>query len=436
MSESPKTKPSTKKKTLHTPDIKFRNAKPRDMPYKIGDELGLFMLVSPAGGRGWKFKYRFEGKEKKLRFGSYPEVSLEQARKKRDDARCVIADGKDPAAIAAEIVEVKKQAIEAQAAVDEKAALTFEVIALEWHAYTKHLWSDSHAYKLMQRLYNHIFPVIGSVPVGEVKAKHVLDCCAKPIAANNLVTAQGVKVTCGQVMKYAVKLGHAQFNPTSVLTAADVPQPIERNMPAMETPADFARLVKAVRDYPYPVVRTAHLLMMLTFQRGINIRTMKWAHIDFEQALWTIPSEEMKRTLRDKEAGQPHIVPLVPQVVAAIEALRPLSGGERYVLPSPRSKDEPLSNMAMNAALRYMGFPKGEVTSHGYRATAKTLLKEEFDIADELIEAQQAHKVKDTLGTSYNRTRFIARRRKMLETWADYVDSLAVANVLPFKKAG
>jgi integrase len=418
----------------HAPDIKFRNAKPKAKQYKITDGLGLYMLVHPSGGRYWRMKYRYEGKEKAMAFGVYPDVSLEAARKKRDDARVLIADGQDPMGVAAEIADAKKQERDALAVEAEKQAMTFETLALDWYTYTEKLWSRSHAHKLMRRLELHIFPVIGATPVGKIDAAAILECCKKSMAAGNLETAQGIKITCGQAMKYAVKLGHAQFNPTSVLTPADIPLPIVTNMAAMTTPADLARLMRAVNDYPYPIVRAAHLLMAYTFQRGVNIRQMKWEDINFETALWTIPSVEMKRTLRDKLTGEPHLVPLVPQAIKAIEAMRELSGSGRYVLPSPRANDLPLSNNAMNAALRSMGFTTSEVTSHGYRATAKTLLREEFDVADELIEAQQAHKVKDALGAAYNRTKFIARRRTMLETWANYIDSLMIGNVLPFSR--
>ncbi len=409
-------------------DVKARNAKPGEKQVKLFDGDGLFLLVTPAGGKRWRFKYRFGGKEKLLALGTYPEVSLADARQRRDDARKLVANGVDPG-------EVKKAQ---KAAQGEQAANTFEVVAREWHSKFSPTWADSHAYWVMRRLEQYVFPDIGAKPIADLKAPDVLKMLRR-IEAVALETAHRVKFVCGQIFRYAVGTGRAERDPTADLKGL-LPPRSQKHHAAITDPKEVAGLLRAIDGFKgtFPV-KCALQLAPLVFLRPGELRQAEWSEFDLEAAEWNIPIERMKlkKRIKEERSGEKHLVPLATQAVAILKELQALTGQSRYVFPSARSFARPMSNMAINAALDRMGF-KGEMTAHGFRALARTILDETLQVRIDLVEHQLGHAVKDPLGRAYNRTSHFAERRKMMQTWADYLNGLkAGAKVIPLRgKAG
>ena len=394
-------------------DTAIRQAKPDAKPYKLADEKGLFLLVNPGGSKLWRLKYRVDGKEKLLALGSYPDVGLKAARERRDDARRLLAEGIDPGA--------HKKANKNAAA--DAAANSFEAVAREWFAKMLPTWVPSHADKIIQRLERDVFPWIGGKPIADIKAPDVLTTVRRIEDRGRLETAHRALQNCGQVFRYAVATGRAERDPTGDLKGA-LPPTREKHMAAITDPAEAGALLRAMEAFRGTlVVKAALRLSPLVFVRPGELRQARWGEIDLEKGEWNIPASRMKGWAR-KGITTPHLVPLAPQAVAILRELQPLTGRGEYVFAG-RDPKKPMSNAAVNAALRRMGYDtKTEMTGHGFRAMARTILHEELGVNRDVIEHQLAHAVPDALGTAYNRTKFIKERKIMMAQWADYLDTL------------
>ncbi len=388
-------------------DVKARAAKGKEKPYKLSDSDGLYLYVTPAGGKCWRFKYRFGGKEKLLSFGTYPEVSLLDAREKRDAARKQVAAGIDPG-------DVRKAQKASKRAIGEN---TFEAVAREWHGKYSKTWSAVHAETIIDRLEKEVFPWLGTSPIQDIKPPELLKVLRRVESRGALDTAHRVRNHCSQVFRYAVATGRADRDPGADLRGA-MP-PVKNNHFAAPTdPKDVAPLLKAIDDYQGSyIVKCALKLSPLFFVRPGELRQAEWAEINLETAEWNIPGSRMKMK-------EPHIVPLSKQALEVLNDLKPLTGHRKYVFPCHRSPIRCMSENAVNAALRRMGFEKSEITGHGFRAMARTILDEVLQVRPDFIEHQLAHAVKDPNGRAYNRTAHLAERKKMMQQWADYLDSL------------
>jgi integrase len=397
-------------------DIKVQKAKSKDKSITLFDGGGLFLMVTPSGGKLWRFKYRFDGKEKKLAFGAYPEISLLDARRKRDEARRQLANGIDPSAMR----KAQKQA-------NTEATETLEVIAREWHGRFISTWTTGHAETIMDRLERDLFPWIGKRPIAEIKAPELLAVLRRVESRGALESAHRIRTICGQVFRYAVATGRAERDPAADLKGA-LPQPQEKHRAAITDPKKVGALLRAIDDYQGSfIVKCALKLAPLLFVRPGELRHAEWSEIDFENAEWNIPASKMKMK-------EPHLVPLSKQAIEILTKLKEFTGASRYVFPSGRTFDRAMSDNAILAALRRMGYEKSEMSGHGFRAVARTLLDKVLQIRIDFIEHQLAHAVKDPLGRAYNRTSHLAERKKMMQTWADYLDGLkAGAKVIPFK---
>ncbi len=403
-------------------DIKVRTAKPGEKQQKLFDGDGLFLLImppgkkTPNGSKCWRFKYRFGGKEKLLAFGTYPEVSLSDARDRRSEARKLIAKGIDPS-----------EARKSQKAVNaDKAANTFEVVAREWYGKNEPVWSPTHAVMVISRLEKDVFPVIGNRPISEIKAPEVLKMLQNIEARGVIETAYRIKIVCGQVFRYATATGRADGDPTAALKGALSKRRV-RHHASITDPKEVAVLLRAIDNYQGGfIVKQALRLAPLVFVRPGELRKAEWSEIDLENAEWNIPAEKMKMK-------QPHLIPLSKQTVEIFRELQLVTGSGKYVFPGRGSK--PLSENGVNAALRYLGYDKDTMTCHGFRAMARTILDEVLQVRVDFIEHQLAHAVRDPNGRAYNRTAHLAERRKMMQLWSDYLDGLkAGAQVLPFRK--
>lgn len=409
-------------------DMQVKKANSRDKEYKLSDGGGLLLLVTPQGGKLWRLQYRFGGKQKTLTLGAYPAVSLLDARQRREDAKKLLANDVDPG-------EAKKAR---KAAKEEACANSFEVIAREWcNKFFPNL-AKSNTDKIRARLENDLFPWIGSRPISEITPPELLAALRRIEARGALDTAHRVRQNCGQIFRYAIATGRAERDISTDLRGA-LPPPIKSHFAALVDPKDVAQLLRASEGYSgtFPV-KCALKLAPLVFLRPGELRHAEWKEFDLEAAEWNVPIEKMKLIKRIKEArkGEKHLVPLSRQAVEILKELQPLTGRSRYVFPSSRSLSRPMSGNTVNAALRRMGFDtKEEMTGHGFRAMARTILDEVLQVRPDIIECQLAHKVKDANGRAYNRTSFLPDRRKMMQTWSDYLEGLKQgAKVIPFKR--
>jgi integrase len=399
-------------------DTKVRKVKPTEKPQKLFDGWGLYLLVTPTGGKLWNFKYRFEGKEKKLSLGAYPDVALAEARLKRDHARTLLANGADPG-------DMKK----AQKAAGIQETETFEIITREWHAKFSPTWAASHADKIIRRFELYVFPWLGGRPIKSITAPELLTVLRRIEAKGTLDTAHRVKQNCGQVFRYAVATGRAERDPSGDLRGA-LPPANGRHMATITDPREIAGLLRSIAGYKGSIVtRCALQLAPLVFVRPGELRQAEWAEIDFEAAEWRIPAGKMK-------AGVLHIVPLSRQALAILREIYPLTGHGRYIFPNPRTDARPMSNNTVNAALRRLGYNKEEMTGHGFRSMASTLLNEQGWNRD-AIERQLAHAERNSVRASYNYAEYLPERRKMMQAWADYLDGLkAGAKIVPIGAVG
>lgn len=399
-------------------EMKIRNAKPKEKFYKIADGDGLYLHVAETGGKLWRFRYRFAGKEKLLALGSYPEISLLDARQRRDEARRQLAHSVDPGAVRKALKQAKTEETE-----------TFEVIAREWHNKRMHTLKESHSSRVLSRLEKNVFPHLGPRPITQIKAPELLSVLRRLEARGILHTAHTIRGICGQIFRYAVATGRAEHDPSADLRGA-LASAKTINRAAITDPVRVGELLRAIDCYRGSfIVQCALKLAPLTFVRPGELRHGEWIEMDLEKAEWNIPGKKMK-------TGQPHLVPLSKQAVNVLIELKKLTGAGRYVLPG-RTSNRPMSDNAILAALRNMGYAKEEMSGHGFRAMARTILDEVLQVRPDLIEHQLAHAVRDPLGRAYNRTQHLEDRRRMMQTWADYLDGLrAGAKVIPFKKGG
>ena len=381
------------------------NAKPApEQQYRRSDERGLYLLVQPNGAKWWRFDYTRPGTRKRntLSLGTFPDVSLKQARERRDAARKQVADGIDPS--------VKREA-EHTAIAD-----TFEAIAREWHTKHKAKWTPSYGAEILRRLEANVFPYIGAQAIGRVTAPDILAVLRRIEARGAVDLAHRQHQVCGQVFRYAVATGRATADPTPALRGAIPPAP-KVHLASIKEPVRVGELLRALHSYRGgPVVSAALKLAPLVFTRPGELRHAEWAEIDLDKAEWRIPAHKMKMRA-------PHIVPLSTQAIAILRELQPLTGRGKYVFPSPRGATRSMSENAITVALRALGYDGQTMTGHGFRSMASTLLNEQGWSRD-AIERQLAHAERDAVRAAYNYAEYLPERRKMMQAWADYLDGL------------
>jgi integrase len=407
-------------------ELQAKNARATDKPLKLSDGGGLFLLVrssDPKAAKYWRLAYRFNGKQKTLAIGVYPGVSLSEARERREAARKVLANGADPSA-------VKKAQKAAKVAL---GANSFEIVAREWLSKFSKEWKESHTRTVRGRLENDVFPWIGARPIGEINAPELLTVLRRIESRGALSTAHTVRAICGQVFRYAIATGRAQRDPSADLKGALPPYRI-RHLAALTDPVKIGKLLRDIDDYAGTfIVRCAFKLAPLLFVRPIELSGAEWAEIDLDKAEWRIPAGRMKMKAL-------HIVPLATQAVAILRELHTLTGSGKYLFPNARTSTKPMAGNALLAAIRSLGYTPAEMTAHGFRHMASTLLNEQGFNAD-AIERQLAHKASGVRAT-YNAAEYLPERRRMMQHWADYLDGLkAGANVIPMaipmhKRAG
>lgn len=386
-------------------DIAIRTAKPGAKPQKLFDERGLFLIVTPTGGKWWRLKYRFEGKEKLLSLGTYPDVSLKDARERRDAARRLLSDDIDPS--------LNRKAHKASRVL--AASNSFEVVAREWYERQASNWVDAHGTRIIRRLERDIFPLIGSRPISDVAAPELLDVIRRIEQRGAIETSHRALSNCGQIFRYAIVTGRALRDVSADLRGA-LPSAKSEHLAAVTEPTQAASMMRAISAYVgSPTVSCALRLAPMVFVRPGELRTAEWAHIDFDAAEWRYTVSKTQT---------PHIVPLSTQAIAVLREIQIYTGTGRYVFPSARTSERPMSDNAILAALRRMGIAKEEMSGHGFRAMARTILDEVLNVRPDLIEHQLAHMVKDPNGRAYNRTAHLPERRKMMQQWSDYLDAL------------
>jgi integrase len=388
-------------------DVAVRRAKPRNKRYKMYDTGGLFLLITPSGGKWWRFKYKYAGKEKLLSLGTYPDISLKDARDRRDQERKKLANRIDPA--------VNRAA--AKAAWEGNQANSFEVVAREWIAKKSSAWSGSNTNKTTRRLEVDVFPWIGNRPIAEIMPPELLMVVQRTEKRGAIDTAHRVLQTCGQIFRYAVVTGRAVRDPSVDLRGA-LQSVRGKHFAAVTEPKAIGALLRALHGYQGSVIiRCALRLAPLVFVRPGELRKAEWKEIDFEKSEWNIPAERMKMKVA-------HLVPLSRQALDVLRELQPLTGRGILLFPSPRTNKRPMSDNAILSALRRMGISKDEMSGHGFRAMARTVLDEVLHVRPDYIEHQLAHAVRDPNGRAYNRTAHLPERRKMMQDWADYLDEL------------
>lgn len=392
------------------------NAKPKDKPYKLSDEKGLYLFVQTSGSKLWRFDYRFLAKRKTLALGSYPDVTLADARARRDNARKQLANDIDPSE--------SKKAVKASALKAGENSL--EAVTREWAASYFKNKSSSHQERTLRRLELYIFPWLGKNPISEINAPQILDAVKRIEKLNKLETAHRTLQATSQVFRYAVQTGRALRDPCVDLRGA-LPATVVKHMAAFTEPKEIAELLRAIDGFTGSfTVQTALRLSPLVFTRPSELRTAKWSDIDLEANEWRY---------RVSKTNTMHLVPLSKQAAKLLADIHPLSGHGKFVFQGGHDPKKPMSAAAINAALKRMGYDtQQDITAHGFRAMARTILHERLNIDPYIIEHQLAHKVPDALGAAYNRTKFIEQRTAMMQAWADYLDELkAGAKILPLK---
>lgn len=397
---------------------KAGNAKPQERPYKLGDGEGMFLLVHRNGAKYWRMKYRFAGREKLLAIGVYPEISIAEARRRRAKAKLMLAEGLDPSA--------ERQA--AKRNLKDAAENTLQSVAAEWHANNKHTWSDDYSSWVIRALRNDIFPWLGNRPITEIEPPELLQAMRRIETRDALVTAHRVRNNLEQIWAFAIAAGNARRNPAADLRKALKKMPEKTHHASVKEPKAVGELLRALAGYKgSPTTRAALQLAPLVFVRPGELRKAEWTEFDLDAAEWRIPGERMKR-------GVQHIVPLSTQAVAILRDLQPLTGKGTHVFPSKRDRKLPMSDSTLNAALRRLNYGSDEMTSHGFRSMASTILNEQGWHRD-AIERQLAHGEKDKVRAAYNSAEHLPKRREMMQAWADYLDGLAAGgNVVPISR--
>jgi integrase len=394
-------------------DTAIRNSKSAEKPIKLTDERGLYLLLKPNGSRWWRFDYRYGGKRKTLSMGVYPDVSLKDARNRRDEARKLLASDADPGE--------NRKAV--KAAKMEQAANSFEVITREWYTKYSATWNASHGERIIRRFERDIFPWIGSKPIAELGAPDLLATVRHIENRGALETAHRALGNCGQVFRYAIATGRASRDISADLRGA-LPPVKGEHFAAITEPKQVGALLRAMDGYTgSQIVRCALRLAPLVFVRPGELRKAEWKDIDLDGAEWRYTVTK---------TNTPHIVPLSTQATEILKELEALTGRGRFVFPGARTNGRPMSDNAILAAMRRMGVDKEEMSGHGFRAMARTILDEVLGFRPDFIEHQLAHAVKDPNGRAYNRTAHLGERRKMMQQWADYLDKLkAGAEIIP-----
>jgi integrase len=410
-------------------DADCRNATcpPEAKRRRLSDSAGLYLEVTPNGRKRWFWKFYPDGKESRLALGRYPAVSLKEARKSRDEAKRTRSTGANP-------VQARKAA---KLSAQISSSNTFESVAKECHAAKSGAWSETYARRWLERLQKDLFPHIGALPLADIKAPLLLQALRRVERRGAIETAHTLRQTAGQVFQFGIHTSKCEHNPAGDLAGALKPVQV-KHMAAMLEPAKVGELMRAIDAYHgQPTTRAALVLSALLFQRPGNIRAMEWCELDLDAGLWTIPAAKMKRRKSAKINGRPHLVPLAPQAIALIQELQPLTGAGQYVFPALQGGDKCMSENTVNTALRRMGFGADEMTAHGFRAMARTLLVERLPgVLPDVIEAQLAHEKSGPLGAAYDRAEFMQQRQALMRMWADYLDGLrAGAQVIPFRVA-
>jgi integrase len=393
-------------------DLQIKSAQPTEKVQYLTDEKGLYLEIRPNGARYWRLKYRHAGRENRLSMGVYPGTTLKAARAAREAARELLAKGVDPSQAR------KAEKISVQIA----AGNTFEHLALEWHAAKLSGWSVSHAETCLARMRRDLFPWLGPRPLTELKPPEILVVLKKIEGRGTVETAHRCKGILSQVFDYAIATGRADSNPASALGAA-LKSKVSGNHPAIVEPERLGQLMRDINSYGGSAITQAALkIHALTFQRPNEVSGMAWAELDLNAALWTVPAQRMKRLVKDKANGVPHHVPLSRQAVEALRDLHPITGSGPLVFPSERGQGRSISENTARQALRSMGYT--DHTPHGFRATARTLARQQLRFDSEVIERQLSHGTAEKLGSAYDRAEFLADRVRLMQAWADYLDSL------------
>ena len=387
-------------------DKAIRNAQSIDKPIKLSDGGGLFLLVTPSGGKWWRLKYRSGGKEKSLSLGIYPDTGLKDARERREEARKLIANGIDPS-------EARK-ATKREAQIS--GANTFAAVAGEWLEGRKTQIGLAQHERMLARMKKDVFPWLGKRPISEIDAPEILSVLRRVDKRGARYTSHRVRGEISQIFRFAIATGRAKTDPARDLIGA-IPPAIEKHFPSIIEPSKVAEMLRAFDGFKGTfLVLCALKLAPLLFARPVELRKAEWADIDLDKAEWRY---------RVTKTDTDHLVPLASQVVLILQELYELTGTGRYVFPGARTASRPMSDAAINAALRRLGYDtRTEITGHGFRAMARTILHEELHQKPEVIEHQLAHSVPDALGTAYNRTKFLKDRKAMMQLWADYLDKL------------
>jgi integrase len=387
-------------------DTKIRSLKPREKQYKVSDGSNLFLVITPTASKYWRFKYIFNGKEKLLALGVYPDVTLALAREKRDEAKQQLAEGNDPS-----FVKQIKQRAKKQAALN-----SFEDVAREWHAKFLSKWTKGHAQTIIARLEKNIFPWIGNHPISEVTPMELLRLMRQIESRGAKETAHRVLQVCGQVFKFAIVTARAQIDPTAALKGALAPVQTKHHA-SITDPQEIGKLLRDIDGYKgFFITKCALRLSPLLFVRPGELRKAEWSEINFETDEWRIPAVKMKmKTV--------HIVPLSKQALAILNELHPLTADGKYVFPGLINVDRPMSDNTVTSALRRLGYSSDEMTAHGFRSMACTLLNEHGWNRD-AIERQLAHAERSNVRAAYNYAEYLPERRKMMQEWADYLETL------------
>lgn len=394
-------------------NVEISKAKPKEKLYRLKDERGLHLEVPPTGSKRWRLRYWIKGKENWISLGTYPDVSLKEARERREDARKQISSGIDPSAA--------RKGEKAEAAAE---ALTFETVAREWHAKASESFSERHRARVIRDLERDVFPFLGGKAIGAVTSAEILSTVKMIEARGAPETARRVLQNIGVVFRHAIVNLKCTYDPAQVLRGAIKP-PQKRHYATLTDPRDVAGLLRSIDTYQGSFLTQAALkLLSYTFVRPGELRHAEWSEIDFDAKEWRIPANKTKMKAI-------HIVPLAKQCLTILETIRPLTGHGQYIFPSERSQVRPISSNTLNAALRRMGYTKEEICSHGFRGLASTRLNE-LGFNKDWIERQLAHGERDKIRASYNHAEHLPARRTMMGAWADHLDALkAGAKVTP-----
>ena len=385
---------------------KVKSVKPGKKPQKLSDGGGMFLLVQSSGAKLWRLSYRYDGRQKTLSLGKYPAVSLAEAREKREELKRLLAKGIDPGAHRKSVKFANSD--------------TFEALAREWHDKFKPTWAKSHAARILRRLEKDIFPWLGKKQIKTIDPPELLSVIRRIEARGAVETAHRTLQSCGQVFRYSIATGRAERDPAADLRGAIPPTKVTHH-PSVKGPEAVAKLLRAIDSYEgSSITRCALQLAPFVFVRPGELRHAEWAEIDLEKGEWRIPAEKMKMR-------EIHIVPLARQACEILEELQPLTGDGKYVFPSVRSSDRPMSENTVNAALRRLGYEKHEMTGHGFRSIASTLLHEQ-GWPSAVIERQLAHGERNKIKAAYNYAEYLSERRKMMQAWADYLYGLKSAS--------